>query len=291
HAGFVVGNVAQIEATTAAAVVDQFREGVGKTTGTDVMDELDRVLFAQLPAAVDDFLATTLHFRVVALHRGEIQVRRAGAGGHGGCRAAAETDQHRRTAEHDQLGTDRNLALLHMILADVAHAAGEHDRLVVAAYLFAARGFDALLEGAEIAGQRRTTEFVVERGTAQRAFDHDVQRGNDALGLAVGLFPGLLEVGDVQVGDGEAGQPRLGLGATAGGAFVADLAARAGGRTGERGDGGRVVVGFHLHQDVHRLAVRRVFAGLGVGVEPPGLVADDYRGVVLVGREHAFGVH
>src|SRR5699024_1969723 len=106
-----------------------------------------------------------------------------------------------------------------------------------------------------------------------------------------GRFPGLHETGDVQVGDGEAGQAGLGLGADAGGAFVADLAARAGGGAGEGRDGGRVVVGFHLHQDVHRLAVRRVLAAFRIGEETPGHVADDHRGVVLVGGQNALTVH
>ena len=65
---------ARAEATAAAAVVDQFRQGVGQAAGTDVMDEADRVALAELPAAVDHFLATSLHFRVVALHRGEVEV-------------------------------------------------------------------------------------------------------------------------------------------------------------------------------------------------------------------------
>src|SRR5690606_23930549 len=160
--------------------------------------------------------------------------------------------------------------------ADVAQAAGQHDRLVVATHFLAARRINRLLEGTEVAGQRRTTEFVVERGAAQRAFDHDVQRGNDALGLAVRLFPRLLETGDIQVGDGETGQASLGLGTDAGGAFVADFAAGAGGGAGEGRDGGRMVVGFHLHQDVHRLAVRRVLAAVRVGEETPGHVANDY---------------
>ena len=255
------------------------------------MDELDRVALAELPAAVDDLLAAALHFRVLALHRGEVQVRGAGAGGHGGGCAAAQADEHGRTAEHDQLAADRDVLLLDVLFADVAQAAGQHDRLVVAAHFLAARGRHGLFEGAEIAGQRRTAEFVVERGAAQRAFDHDVQRGDDALGLAVGLFPGLLETGDVQVGDGETGQAGLGLGTDAGGAFVADFPARAGGGAGEGGDGGRVVVGFHLHQDVHRLAVRRVLAAFRIGEETPGHVADDHRGVVLVGGQHALTVH
>src|SRR5690606_35988541 len=168
-------------------------------------------------------------FRVVALYRGEVQVGGAGTGGHRGRRTAAQTDEHGRAAEHDQLGAYGNLPFLHMLGADVAHAAGEHDRLVVAAHFRAARGADRLLEGAEVAVQVGAAELVVEGGTAQRALDHDVQGADDALRLAVGLLPGLLEAGDVQVGDGEAGQAGLGLGAAAGGPLVADLAAGAGG--------------------------------------------------------------
>src|SRR5690606_12558005 len=143
------------------------------------------------------------------------------------------------------------------------------DRLVITTHLVAARRVDRLLEGTEVTGQRRAAEFVVERGAAQRAFDHDVQRRDDAFRLAIGLFPRLLEAGDVQVGDGETGQAGLWLGATAGGALVANLAAGAGGSTREWRDRSRVVVGFHLHQDVHRLLHRAVLAGFRVGEETP----------------------
>jgi hypothetical protein len=84
------------------------------------VDELDRILLAQLPATVDDFLATPLHFRVLALHRGKIQIGGAGAGGHRRGRTATQTDQHGRAAEHDQPGAYGNLGFLHMLGADVA---------------------------------------------------------------------------------------------------------------------------------------------------------------------------
>src|SRR3546814_5091437 len=96
----------------------------------DVVNEADGVVFTQLPATVDDFLATAFHFRVFPLDRGEVQVRRTGAGGHGGSGAATQADQHGRATEDDQLGADQDLAFLNMFGADVAHAAGEHDRLV-----------------------------------------------------------------------------------------------------------------------------------------------------------------
>ena len=75
HARFIVGNGAQIEDTATPSVIHQLWEGVGQTTGADVVDKADRVVLAQLPAAVDDLLAAALHFRVFALHGGKIQIR------------------------------------------------------------------------------------------------------------------------------------------------------------------------------------------------------------------------
>src|SRR5450830_827633 len=291
HARLVVWSVAQFETAATLAIVDQFREGVGQTAGADVVDKADRVLVTQLPATVDDFLAAALHLWVFALYGSEVQVCRAGAGGHGGSRAAAQADQHCRAAEHDQLGADQDLAFLDVFFTDVAHAAGQHDRLVVTAHFVAMRGGDRLFEGTEIAGQRRTPEFVVERGAAQRAFDHDVQRGDDALRLAIWHFPRLYEARDLQVGHGEAGQPGLGLGATAGSTFVADLTAGTGGCARERGNRGRVVVGLDFHQDVYRFLHRAVLAGFRVREETTGDAADDDRGVVLISRQNAFAVH
>jgi hypothetical protein len=40
--------------------VGEFRHGVGNAAGADVVDGQDRVLVAQLPAAVDDFLGAAL---------------------------------------------------------------------------------------------------------------------------------------------------------------------------------------------------------------------------------------
>ena len=291
HARLVIGDVAQFETATAVAIVDQFREGVGQTARANVVDEADRVLVTQLPAAVDDFLATTLHFRVFTLYGSKIQIRRTGAGGHRGSGAAAQTDQHRRAAEHDQLGADDDLAFLDVLFADVAHAASEHDRLVVTAHFVTMRGADRLFEGTEVASQGRTTEFVVERRAAERAFDHDVQRGDDALRLAVRHFPRLFEARNLQVRYGETGEASLWLGAATGCTFVTDLTAGTGGCARERGDRGRVVMGFNLHQDVHRLLHRAVLASFRVREETAGNVADDHRSVVLVSGQHAFAVH
>src|SRR5690606_10665102 len=185
-------------------------------------------------------------------------------GGHGRSRAAAQTDQHGRAAEHDQLGTDRDFGFLDVIRADVAQTAGNHDRLVVTTDFRATGRLYGLLEGAEVTGQRGTTEFVVERGAAKRAVDHDLQRRDDATRLAVVFFPGLFEAGNAQVGNSEARQARLGLAATAGRAFVPDLATGASGGAREWRNGGRMVVGLHLHQDVNLFLMRSGFCDAGL---------------------------
>ncbi len=83
------------------------------------------------------------------------------------------------------------VGLLDVLPADVAEAARDHDRLVVAAQRRAAGGLDALLERAEIAADAGTPELVVERGRADRTLEHDLQRGGDAVRLAEVLLPGL----------------------------------------------------------------------------------------------------
>ncbi len=68
HSRLVTGNVAKLEFTAATAIFDKLRHSVGQTTGAHIMDERDRVPVAHLPAAVDNFLAPTLHLGVVPLH-------------------------------------------------------------------------------------------------------------------------------------------------------------------------------------------------------------------------------
>ena len=67
-----------------------------------------------------------------------------------------------------------SIRLLHVLCANVAVATGNHDRLVVAATrnAFAER---ILLVGAEVAGQVGAAKLVIERGTANRAVQHDIE--------------------------------------------------------------------------------------------------------------------
>ncbi len=289
HALFFQVHLAQMEDRAAAGVVDQLREGVGQPAGADVMDGDDGVGFAQLPAAVDDFLAAALDFRVAALHRVEVQVFAVGPGVHRRGGAAPQADQQAGAAQLDQQRAFRDFVLVDLLLLDVAQAARQHDGLVVAAHL----AVHFLFEGAEVAGEVGTAELVVERRAAYRTFQHDLQRRGDAarlavLGLAVAvLLPRLLEARDVQVGHREAGEAGLGTRTATGGAFVADLAAVAGGGAGERRNGGRVVMRLHLHQDVGGLAVVSVAVAAGLRVEALDESALYHRGIVLVGHQRA----
>src|SRR5690606_24407803 len=81
----------------------------------------------------------------------------------------------------------------------------------------------------------------------------------------------------------EAGQAGLGLAATAGRAFVADLATCTGRRAWERRDRGRMVVGFYL--DLERAGHHRLAAVLPAGrirAITRGRLTGDHRGVVAV---------
>ena len=78
------------------------REARSKAARADVVDRHDRVAGAQRHAAVDHLLAAALHLGVVALHGREIQIPVRRSGRQRRRRAAAQADQHRRTAQHDE---------------------------------------------------------------------------------------------------------------------------------------------------------------------------------------------
>src|SRR5688572_29120190 len=111
--------------------------------------------------------------------------------------------------------------------AHIAHAARDHDGLVITTRAVLRITRAGLLEAAEIAADVRPAEFIVERRAADRALDHDVERGDDAIRLAQvfrnrALFPRLLEARNAQVRHRESGQSGFRLGTAPGGAFVAD---------------------------------------------------------------------
>src|SRR5437762_90565 len=165
--------------------------------------------------------------------------------------------------------------LLRVIAADVADAAGDHDGLVITAAI--ARHFH--FERAEVAAEVRTTELVVERRGADRAIEHDGERGCDADRLADRSFPWLRERRNPQMRHSEPDQSRLRFGAGAGRAFIANLAARPRCSAGKRRDCRRMVVRLDLQYDVGRFA-RGAIAKVASWIETIDARAFDDRRVV-----------
>ena len=286
HTRLIAEDVTQFEFTAASTVTNQFRHRVRQTAGANVVDKQDRVGVTQLPAAVDHFLAAAFHLRVITLYRGKIKIRVRLAGGHRGSRAAAQADIHRRTAENDQLRPDDDLAFLYVIGTDVTNPARQHDRLVITAQLFAIVAVHFFFVSTEIAVQRRTTKFIVKRRAAQRAFSHDIQRGHNTLWLAEVFFPRLLKARNAQVRNGEAYQTRFWLRAASGCPFITDFTAGTSRRPRPRRDRRRVVMGFHLHQDMRRLLVEVIATGRVVGKVTPHFRPFHHRRVIFIRGKH-----
>jgi hypothetical protein len=111
--------------------------------------------------------------------------------GHARRRAAAQADQHRRPAEHQQLRARARLGLLHVLRRDIAETAGDHDRLVIAAQAQRPSASRTLLVAAEIAAEIGAAEFVVEGRAADRPLEHDLQgRGTIRAGLPLSTSQG-----------------------------------------------------------------------------------------------------
>ena len=109
--------------------------------------------------------------------------------------------------------------------------------------------------------------------------------------LAVVLFPRLFEVGDVEVGDGKAGQARFRTRTFARCTFVADFAARARCRTRKRRDGGRVVVRFHFHDDMRVFFVETVaLVFRRIRIKTLDFRAFDHGRIVFISNDRAFGM-
>src|SRR3546814_16460345 len=73
QAGLFQMDLLQFEQSAPPRVVDQFRKCIGQAARAHVVDGNNGVVFALLPATVDNFLAWSLDFMIAALHRIEIQ--------------------------------------------------------------------------------------------------------------------------------------------------------------------------------------------------------------------------
>ena len=98
------------------------------------------------------------------------------------------------------------------------------------------------------------------------------------------LFPRLDKMRDTQIRHTKAGQPSLRLGSTPSRAFITDFPPSPGGRTRERRNSRGMVMGLHLHQNMHWLLLVAILPLLRVealSVSPP-----DHSSIIMIGREH-----
>ena len=259
HARLFKLDGAQIKAGTAPGVVCQLRERVAQTAGAHIVNRQNGVAGAggaaaltQHPALVDDLLRPALNLGVAALHGVKVQRGSIRPRGHGTRRTPAHADAHARPTELDQQAACGKLDLVSLCRINHTQATSNHDGLVVAALLVLERGVTHRLVGhrllvfAKVTQQIGAAKLVVERRAAQGALDHDLQRAGNVRGLAVTNWV----LTPIDGGHRETGQSGFGFGAAPRGTLIPNLAAGARGGTGKRGDGGGVVVGFHLHQDV-----------------------------------------
>ena len=284
HAGFFAGHFAQFKMRPQSGSIRQFRHGVGQAARAHVVNREDGIARALTPAGVDDFLRAALDFRIAALHGGKIQLGGVFPRAHAGSRAAAQPDEHPGAAQLHQQCAGGEIAFVRLAGGNVAQPASNHDGLVIAAHLL----HDFLRVGAEIAGKIRAAKFVVERRAAQRPIHHDLQGAGHVRRRRLAVFPRLRQRGQVEVGDGKAGQPRLGFGAAPRGTFIADFAARAGGRARKGRNRCGVIVGFHLGEKMQRLFVLAPVA-VGVGIPGGDLLPFQNGGVVRIGDHGACG--
>ena len=154
-------HVTQLERCADAGIVDQFRESIGYTTGPDIVYAQNRVSLTQLPATVYHFLRASFQFWVTALHRIKIQIFHVAAGVHARSCAATQTNQHGRAAQLNKGRACRDRVLFSMLGGNIAYAAGQHNRLVVATHFALTLGIHTgQFKGAEITGNVRTTKLV-----------------------------------------------------------------------------------------------------------------------------------
>ena len=169
--------------------------------------------------------------------------------------------------------------------ADVAEAAGDHDRLVVAAR---APGGSPGTCCSRCGNSRnaRPAELVVEGGGADRSLDHDLEGRDDAPGACRRSAPRALGPGMRRLDTVKPTRPAFGFAAAARRAFVADLAAGPGGRAGN----GEIAVGWLCVSTFIRMSIgsrRRVPPPPGRRTSAALMTRPRSPRVVAVGGEHA----
>ena len=236
-----------------------------------------------------------LHLGVGALHGVELNAVGVAAGVDRRHGAAAQADAVVVAAHHHDFVAFLRLFLQAVALGAVAHAAGQHNHLVVGILLVVL----LVLEGEHGTADERLAELVAEVGGSVGGLDENLlgclveplAHGQDVLPRALGVAVPLV-VGETRVGrhvDSGAGD---GPGAYAAAHTVAYLAAGAGGGAVEGLHGGGEVVGLGLERDdaLHLFHSEIVGGGLVFRGELLHDGALCERHIVFIGGENLVGI-
>ena len=284
-------NLAQLESTTEASILHKLRQGVRETTSTHVVDHGDRVLDAKSNAGVDDHLGASLHFRIATLDTVEIKIGVTLARVIARSGTTAQTNEHSGATENNDVGAflDVGWVLESMLLPDGTDTTSNHDGLVVTAELTLRLGVIGCKKGAESTSKARTAKLVVEAGTTNGSFQHDIQSAGIVSRAADVNLPRSSVVGNMKVRDPEAAKTSLGHGASANSTLITDLATRTSSGTGEGRNSSRMVMCFDLGQDVNQFLVQLPRTSRVVGGPEVDVVTLHDSSIVAVSRDSEVG--
>jgi hypothetical protein len=283
HAAVSAVNFTKLELRSQAGIVDKLWKGVGETTSTNIVNELDGVVVTHRNTGVDNLLSSALNLGIASLDTGEIKIRGTLSRSNTRGGTATKTNEHGRATQDNKEGAGlNNIGVLKGVLGtDGTDTTSNHDGLVVTTdFLLAIANINLSEKGTEISGCARTTELVVKSGTANRSLQHNIQAAGDVVWLANIKFPGLFVTRDHEVGDTETGETGLGARATANSAFITDLTTGTSGSTWVRGNGSRVVVSLNLSKEVNEFLGVVPLASGGVR-SPKGSLATFQNGSVV----------
>ena len=162
---------------------------VGQSAGTDIVNEQNRVSVTHCPTTVDDFLRAPLHLRIASLDRRKIKILVTRTAGKTRCCATAEAYQHCRPAQYDDACAGWHFTLEGMFIPDVANAASDHYRLVIAPDLVSRQARQRRFIGPKITEEIGPSEFVVEGCTTDRPIQHYLKRCCHAFRMRKVAFP------------------------------------------------------------------------------------------------------
>src|SRR5690606_810757 len=172
HPGLFQMDLGQFKNGAAARIVDELGKRVRKPACPDVVDSNNGVLFALLPATINDLLGTALDLGVPALNRIKIQLGAVGTYTHARGRTTTHATSHAWPAQLTQQCAGSNKVCMRQTLINRPRATGDHDGLVVAPACTRSR----LLVTKEVAQQVRALEFVIERRASQGAVNSNFER-------------------------------------------------------------------------------------------------------------------